>query len=363
MTKFKNPIFALLLVSVFFTSCNGQTTTEKSKQIIVEQLSFTSKKTKLTKTQGTTEHQNVHCSLQDKNGNIWFGTTGEGVYRYDGKEFTQFTQKDGLSNNKIWSIIEDKSGNIWFGTDDGVSRFDGKTISKVPFTVANSNSFGTSIPQSGKNSVWSLFQDKSGIIWLGTSKDLFCYDGKSFNRFLDKTNISNKQNLQLKEIQCFSEDGNGTIWMGSGSIAQEGVIRFDGKSVMASKPNGDGWIRIMLKDKNENIWFGGRNNGNFIYNGKDFTKFTEKVGIGNSVLVDKAGNIWFNGEEKLSTVENAGGIWRYNGKTFKNYNTNDGISKYFVWNMLEDKNGNIWIGTRNCGLYRYDGQKFETFSE
>jgi hypothetical protein len=80
MTKFKNPIFSLLLVSIFFTSCNGQTKTEQPNKTVGEQQSFTSKNVKLTKTQGTTEHQNVHCSLQDKDGNLWFGTTGEGVY-------------------------------------------------------------------------------------------------------------------------------------------------------------------------------------------------------------------------------------------------------------------------------------------
>ncbi len=363
MTKFINPIFSIFFASIFFTSCNGQTKTKQTNKTVIEQVSFTSKNKRLTNTLGTTEHTNLHCSLQDKDGNLWFGTTGEGVYRYDGNEFTQFTEKDGLSNNRVWSIIEDKSGKIWFGTDDGVSRFDGKTISKIPFTIANSNGFGTSIQQSGKNLVWSLFQDKSGVIWFGTSQDLYCFDGNNFNRFLDNKDISNNQNLQLKEIQCFLEDSSGTIWMGSGAIAQEGVLRFDGKSITSSKPNGDGWIRCMLKDKNETIWFGGRNNGNFIYNGKDFTKFTEKVGIGNPYLVDKAGDIWFNGEEKLSTVENEGGIWRYNGKTFKNYNTNDGISKYNVWSMLEDRKGNIWIGTRNCGLYRYNGQTFDAFSE
>ncbi len=359
MTKFKYSIFSLLLVPIFFTCCNGQTKIEQPSKIVVEQLSFTSKNVKLTKTQGTNEHQNVNRSLQDKAGNLWFGTTGEGVYLYDGKEFTQFTEKDGLSNNSVFSILEDKLGNIWFGTDDGVSRYDGKTISKISFT----NGFGTTLSQSPKNSVWSMFQDKSGIIWFGTSQDLYCYDGKSFSRFLDKTNISNNQNLQLKWIQCFLEDSDGTIWIGSGPIANEGVIRFDGKSITASKPNGDGWIRYILKDKNGIIWFGGRGNGNFIYNGKDFTNFTEKVGIGNPVLVDKSGNIWFSGEEKLSTVESDEGVWRYNGKTFKNYNTNDGMSKYFVFSMLEDKDGNIWIGTRNCGLYRYNGQTFETFSE
>ena len=359
MIKFKNPIFSLLLVSIFFTSCNGQTKTEQPNKTVVEQLSFTSKKTKLTKSQGTTEHQNVHCSLQDKDGNLWFGTTGEGVYRYDGKEFTQFTEKDGLSNNSVFSILEDKLGNIWFGTDDGVSRYDGKTISKISFT----NGFGTTLSQSPKNSVWSMFQDKSGIIWFGTSQDLYCYDGKSFSRFLDKTNISNNQNLQLNWIQCFLEDSDGTIWIGSGPIANEGVIRFDGKSITSSKPNGDGWIRYMVEGKNGQIWFGGRGNGNFIYDGKTFTNYTEKVGIGNPILVDKSGKVWFSGEEKISTVESEGGIWCYDGKTFENFTTKDNIGKYSVWSMLEDSNGNIWIGTRNCGLYRYNGQTFETFSE
>jgi len=359
--KLKNPIFSFLLVSIFFTACNGQTKTEQPNETVVEQLSFTSKNAKLSKTQGSTEHQNVHCILQDKNGNLWFGTTGEGVYRYDGKEFTQFTEKNGLSNNKIWSILEDKSGNIWFGTDDGISRYDGKTISKIPIIINNFGGFGT--PSTGINAVWSMWQDKSGIIWFGTSQDLYCYDGKFFSRFLDKPNVANNQNLQLKWIQCFLEDSDGAIWMGSGPIAEEGVIHFDGKSITASKPNGDGWIRYMLKDKNGTIWFGGRNHGNFIYNGKEFTNFTEKVGIGNPVLIDKSGNIWFNGEEKLTTIESEGGIWRYNGTTFKNYNTYDGLSKYFVFSMLEDRNGNIWMGTRNCGLYRYNGQTFEAFSE
>jgi len=358
-----NPIFSFLVVSIFFISCNGQTKSKRKNEMVVEQLSFTSKNPKLTKTQGTTEHQNVHCSLQDKDGNLWFGTTGEGVYRYDGKEFIQFTEKDGLSNNKVWSILEDKSGDIWFGTDDGVSRYDGKTISKIPFILTSVSGFGTPTPQSGINAVWSMMQDKSGIIWFGTSLDLYCYDGKTFSRFLDKFTIINNQNLKLKWVQCFLEDSKGTIWMGSGPITEEGVVRYDGKSIKSAKPNSDGWIRYMLEDKNGHIWFSGRQNGVFRYDGQTFTMFAEKTNIGSAIFKDKIGNIWFDGGEKLNSIESIGGLWRYDGKTFENFTTKDGMGKYSVWSMLEDRKGNIWIGTRNCGLYRYDGRTFTTFSE
>jgi hypothetical protein len=40
-------------------------------------------------------------------------------------------------------------------------------------------------------------------------------------------------------------------------------------------------------------------------------------------------------------------VWRYDGKTFKNFSTKDGLSHYGVWSLLEDKAGNIWVGTRN----------------
>jgi len=66
--------------------------------------------------------------LQDKIGNLWFGSNG-GVSKYDGKSFTNFTIKEGLSNNYVFSILEDKSGNLWFGTDGGgVLKYNGKSF-------------------------------------------------------------------------------------------------------------------------------------------------------------------------------------------------------------------------------------------
>ena len=65
----------------------------------------------------------VRSSCIDKNGNLWFGTWGGGVSRYDGKSFTNYTTAQGLANNEVRTILEDKSGNLWFGTFlGGVSR-------------------------------------------------------------------------------------------------------------------------------------------------------------------------------------------------------------------------------------------------
>ncbi|MBK7427061.1 MAG: hypothetical protein IPI60_08540 [Saprospiraceae bacterium] len=355
--------FSLILISIIASSCSAQVNTKVSDETVAESHHFIGPNAKLRKTLGTTEHQNIHCSLEDKAGNLWFGTTGEGVYRYDGKEFAQFTTADGLSNNSIWSILEDKKGNIWFGTDDGISMYDGKSISEKSLSSAYPIGLSGASAPSGKNPVWSLMQDKSGIIWIGTTADLYCYDGKTFTRFLDQATIANDQNLQLKYVQCMLEDRNGTIWLGSGPIAGEGVIRLDGKSIVSSKPNGDGWIRYIVEDKGGKIWFSGRNNGIFRYDGQEFNKFTEKTNIGAAMMVDKTGNIWFDGGEKQGTIESESGIWCYDGESYKNFTAEDGLLTSSVWSMLEDSEGNIWIGSRNCGLSRYDGENFLTFSE
>src|SRR5436190_21721398 len=106
--------FNILTILFFGTSCYGQ--------------AFAIGQPKLIKTQGSQKGDNVHCSLQDNAGNLWFGTTGEGVYKYDGKSFSQFTTTNGLNSNKVYCILEDKDGKIWIGTEAGVCLYDGKVF-------------------------------------------------------------------------------------------------------------------------------------------------------------------------------------------------------------------------------------------
>ena len=70
----------------------------------------------------------VLCMCQDKYGNIWMGTNGGGVSRFDGIKFTNFTENDSLVNNVVYSITELKNGNMLFGTNGGLSIYTGKTF-------------------------------------------------------------------------------------------------------------------------------------------------------------------------------------------------------------------------------------------
>jgi ligand-binding sensor domain-containing protein len=360
-------IFTLLAILFFEISCNGQIKINSPTGSASESIIISTGQSKLVKTQGSGQSDNIHCAMQDKAGNLWFGCTGEGVYRYDGKSFIQFTKNDGLSSNAVWSILEDKEGNIWFGTTDGICRYDGKNIIAVPISsnfISTASNNGYYNDWSTKNTVWSMMQDKTGKIWFGTGDGVYCCNGKLFTHFLENNNVINKDSLHLKMVDCILEDTNGNIWFASGMPpGMEGVCRYDGKTITSYKPNGDGWIRYITEDKKGNLWFGGRSHGNFYYDGKTFTNFTEKDGIGNSILADKSGNVWFTGEESNNNIESKEGIWRYDGKTFTNFTTKDGIGKYFVHCMMEDREGNIWIGTRNTGLYKYDGKTFTSFSE
>ena len=78
---------------------------------------------------GTLEH--VFAITEDKNGNIWFGDRDTGIWKYDGKQFENYTTKDGLINDFAISIYDDRNGELWVGTVDGsVYKFSGKTFEK-----------------------------------------------------------------------------------------------------------------------------------------------------------------------------------------------------------------------------------------
>lgn len=299
--------------------------------------------TRYTEKQGLSNNT-VLAILEDKSGNIWFGTDGGGVSKYDGNYFTTYTEKEGLINNHVRSILEDNKGNIWFGTEsNGVCMFDGKTFAY--YTEKQG------LPDSP---VTSMIEDKSGNIWFGTDGGGVCkYDNKSF------VQIHSGDGLISDHIRSMLEDKHGNIWFGTYGV---GVSKFDGKvfsHYRLSEGLSNASVRCMAEDKWGNLWFGTNGGGVNKFDGKTFTHYTEKEGLtSNSIRVimsDKSGNLWFGTD--------GGGVCKYNTKSFLHYTIDQGLSNHTVLSLMEDNAGNIWFGTNGGGVNIYNGKSFICYTQ
>ncbi len=285
----------------------------------------------------------IHCSYKDRKGNLWFGTNGGGVSKYDGKVFTNYSVLQGLAGNVVWSILEDKNGNLWFGTDgNGASKYDGKVFTK--YSVVHGLAADV---------VLSIKEDRNGNLWFGTFKGgVSKYDGRNF------TNYSTAEGLSNSSVADIIEDENGEMWFGTNG---GGVKRFDGKHFTTyTKANGlsSNSIRSIRQDKEGNIWFG-TDYGLSKYDGKTFTSYTSAEGLANnSVLtltIDKKGNIWVG--------TNGGGASKFDGQRFTNYSTSQGLVNNTVQCIVEDDRGNLWFGTFGGGISKFDGKSFTHFTK
>jgi ligand-binding sensor domain-containing protein len=347
-------VFTFLTILLFGTACNGPDKEGLTKEKVEHP--------KLIKTIGSPKYGNVQCGLQDKLGNLWFGTTQNGLYKYDGKSFSQFTVTNGLNSNNISAILEDKNGKIWIGTEAGLCLYDGKTFAKIQIPLRKNlppNKFRNS------HDVFSIMQDKSGKLWFATIDGVYIYDGKSFTPFIIDEGAMGYMSSN-NNAEHILEDEAGNIWFGGRGV--KGVYRYDGKSVINIKLKelstirfdsiriGHNWAWPQLQDKNGNIWFSNWG-GAYRYDGKSFTSFTKKDGLSGDmvarIIEDKKGNLWFGGA----------GLSRYDGKSFTRFTTKDGLANLGVWSILEDTSGNLWVGTRETGLYLYDGKTFIVYSE
>ncbi len=284
----------------------------------------------------------ISCSIEDKAGNLWFGTYGGGVSRYDGKSFANFTTAQGLANNIVMSILEDKAGNLWFGTyGGGVSRYDGKSFAN--FTTDQGLT---------SNNVYSILEDRSGNLWFGTlGGGVSRYDGKSF------TSFTTAQGLANNNVMSILEEKSGNLWFGTYG---GGVSRYDGKSFTSfttAQGLANNIVLSILEDKAEKLWFGTQGGGVSRYNGKSFTSFTTAQGLADNIVLsiaeDNSGKLW------LGTY--GGGVSRYDGKSFTNFTTAQGLANN-VLSILKDKSGNLWFGTQGDGVIRYDGKSFTNFT-
>ncbi|OQP45256.1 hypothetical protein A4H97_32580 [Niastella yeongjuensis] len=343
-------LYTLFLMSVFHTSC-GQNRTEVKKNIIKSE-------TKDTVTSNGSHLIYTYVPLrmvsnirQERNGSILIAGTnslfGGAVFRYDGKSYTNLTDKLGLQ--RFWDVLEDRRGNLWFASlDSGVYYYNGKSFQHFTTREGLAN-----------NAVMCIYEDKAGNIWFGGS-GLSRYDGKSFRNFTTKERFSNN------DITTIIEDKTGKLWIGTKT--GEAFV-YDEKSFTRLIHEGQAFYNVwsIIEDKNGNIWFrvnGGRDKGLWRYDGSTFTNVSQR-GV-NAIVEDKKGNIWTT--RQVNPGGN-GGVWalsRYDQKSL--YNKKTTVTEIMLrvpvstlLGLFAADDGSIWINTSEGVLCRYDGNTLADF--
>lgn len=298
----------------------------------------------------------VRCLFQDSNQNIWAGTWGGGVNFLSPnaalfKSFSYSPNSPGSNLNAhiASAVCIDKQGTLWVGTDGGGIN-----------VLENGQRIATYTENSGNlsgNSIQAALCDQKGNLWFGIFYGgIMFYDKhtKNFRQIFPKEQAT-------YDVRSLFEDKEGIIWVGT----SEGVFQIDRNSqkILHHINMPDNLVRSVIKDSKGQIWVGSFGSGIFLYspNWKQLKEFNTFRGFPsntiNQLFEDSTGNIWAATGEGLVQFENQS-PWKY-----KIFQRNEGLTNTFIWAITEDDDKNIWFSTNqgiSClskdrqDIYNYD---------
>ncbi len=295
-----------------------------------------SKSKKITRANGLSNGM-VCGIIQDKEGNMWFGSFGGGLNKYKNDLFVNINENDGLANNTVMSFYKDSKNNMWIGTwGGGVSKMDYDAWKKKDTIVIQNYSTKDGLPF---NNIWAICEDLKGNIWFGTSaQGVSVYNGKTFK------NYHLKEGLHGSHITSMLVDKKGNVW-----IAHEnGLDKYDGKIFNFYGKDQEIFtegVNAIYEDNLGYLWFGCTNKI-VKYDGKIFSSLSRPEGFPKirNIARDNYGYMWFSTDA---------GACVYNGKIFRTISENDGLSSNMVYYVHADNEGSLWLGTNN-GIDRLD---------
>jgi len=324
----------------------------------------------------------VNSMAQDKYGYMWFADqTNKCLARYDGYHIKIYQHDPGDSNSTecedFECITADASGNVWAGTQYGVDKFD----------LAKNKFIHYHYPKSEKGSGdYALLFDHKGILWMGGGDGLSSLDpvtGK-FTFYANKGNDTSS--LSYNVVRSLYEDKAGVLWVGTGiafdtKTKRGGLNRFNKETGTFTRymhdPNNpqsliSNKVRAMFEDSKGNFWVGTDGDGLHIMNRKNgtFERLTydplhpEKLSRPPVEKGKEYDHITFIAEDvsgKIWIGTYAEGIVCYNPGTKKldHFNSDDkkrprGYTDNSAWGIYISKDGVVWITDEHSDLFRVD---------
>lgn len=270
-----------------------------------------------------------------------------------------------LKDTEVMQVFPDREGNYWFATSgNGLYKYYHEDFSKC----SSDNMKG----------VMSLFKDSHQATWIGTmSKGLWKIKNGKFTSYTQKE-------ISRNMVNCITETPDGTVWVGTGAGLAKYDDKEDSFSWYTTADGLSGWGVVCISpDENNNLWIGTSNGLNF-FDGEKFTHYTMEDGLPtnmiNSSYYDKKSKTLYIGNEFGVNTFSGGIIQQLPIKGFDNtsilsihpyqdslllmgsggagfalYNprtaetnfitTRDGLYSDFIYFISPDKDGYIWVGT------------------
>lgn len=314
----------------------------------------------------------ISSIFEAENGYVWFGTSGNGIYRIeDLKEgkFSHFVNdpedETSLSNNKIRTLHGDKNGNIWIGTKLTLERILPEQQKRKKPIFQHHSLDDEYIKRSNQNSIFSFYEDKTGSFWIGTWSGgvSYLYNGqRKFEHY--KNNNYDPTSLNTNIVSSIVEDDE-AVWVGTegGGLntldRKTGVFRHylpdnkDPNSICCKH------IKSLALDNENNLWIG-TYEGLQLYNRqKDNFKLYLKGTIIYSITGGVDNELWIGTSKGLIRFS----LLDASLKTYV-YNSNDenSLSNNAVNIVYKDSDSNIWIGTkRGLSYYNRSNDNFTNY--
>ena len=270
---------------------------------------------------------------EDRGQQLWVGTEEHGLYRYANGAFTRHAEAEGLTGQRISSILQDRRGRLWVGTQDrGLFVRSDSTFRPHPV----SDSLGISV-------VSALHEARDGTLWVGTDRGAFVMRPDAPAPRLRRLDDA----LPDSFVTALHEDPNGRMWIGT----RAGLARQTGDAGSLIEVGGGlerSMILSLTSDRSGAVWAGTDYNGLFRYANGRVERFAQAHGLSHNRVtalhVDREGSLWVGTE--------AGGLNQlYNGK-FTAYGTHEGLSSDRALAVYEASDHSLWVGTDGDGVNR-----------
>ena len=216
--------------------------------------------------------------ISDRQGNLWVGTDAKGVFRIHANAIEHYGHTEGLSGDSVWTLFEDREGIVWAATSNGIDSFRDPAVTTF-----------SALEGLATDAAVGILASKDGTIWVANNRSL---DRIANGRI---SSIRTGSGLPGSQVTSLLEDRAGNMWVG----VDDGLYLFeDGRFRRLPEPNHQplGMVVGITEDIDGSIWAECAGNPRKLVRIRDFYVRDEfpasQVPPGHSLAADPNGGIW-----------------------------------------------------------------------